>query len=255
MYRIASEFLIQPWFLGLCLSLLWLGRLMLGRTASRRELAGVILCLGVTVSVSTPAAAWFAGSTLQDSFPERYDRPADAEAIVVLGGYLRPPSAQRPKAQLGWDSLSRCLLAADLYRQGPACPLLLTGGQMDPTKPGPTISQAMEDFMSQYGIPPESLLLDVESQSTFENAEAARAILEPLGIHRVLLVTDAIHLRRAKLCFEQQGFEVVPRGCNYAGEFEWTVFSFLPSPDAAAEFQRVVHEWVGLMYYRARGRL
>jgi uncharacterized SAM-binding protein YcdF (DUF218 family) len=77
-----------------------------------------------------------------------------------------------------------------------------------------------------------------------------------LGIHRIILVTDAIHLRRAELCFRKQGFDIIPSGCNYgASQFNWSPLTFLPTPGAATSIRRALHEWIGILYYRVRGRL
>ena len=52
---------------------------------------------------------------------------------------------------------------------------------------------------------------------TRENAEAARVLLAPLGIKRILLVTSAWHLARAVPAFQQVGFEVIPRTSSATG--------------------------------------
>ena len=181
-------------------------------------------------------------------------RPEGAEAIVVLSGYLRPPTPTYPQARLGQDSLNRCLHAAELYFQEPRCLVVLSGGRMEADKPGPTLAEAMADFLARYGVAREDLLRETRSRSTYENAAETWKLLEPRGIRRIVLVTDAIHLRRAEGCFRSQGFDVLPSGCGYcASEFEWSPADFLPSVGAAVDMQRVLHEWIGIVYYRVRG--
>ncbi|QVL50065.1 MAG: YdcF family protein [Thiocapsa sp.] len=64
-------------------------------------------------------------------------------------------------------------------------------------------------------MPRSAILSESQSRNTRGNAEASRALVEPLGIDRVLLVTSAWHLRRAVPLFERVGFEVIPVGADY----------------------------------------
>jgi uncharacterized SAM-binding protein YcdF (DUF218 family) len=255
MYRFVVDTLLQPYFVLLTLTGLFLLRLWWRRTESRKRLWCVTIPFMLLWVISTPAVSFFALGTLEWAYPERYDRPESIDAIVVLGGYVDPPNETRPHAELGCDSLSRCLHAAKLYRDGPECPVVLTGGDMEPDEPGPTIAEAMGQFLAQYGIPERDLLLETKSESTYENATETRKLLESRDVRRIVLVTGAIHLRRAEMCFRKQGFEVVPSGCSYsASQFEWSVSMFLPSLGAAGAVDSVLHEWLGIIYYRMLGR-
>jgi uncharacterized SAM-binding protein YcdF (DUF218 family) len=254
MYRFVSDYLLQPYFVLLVLAAA--GALRRRRGESRRRLLWVTVPVLLLALLSTPVVAFFALGTLEWSYPERSQRPQGAEAIVVLGGYVSPPNETRPEAMLGWNSLNRCLRAADLYEQGPRCPVVVAGGDMDPDKPGPTVAEAMGEFLTRYGIPAEDMVLETTSESTYENALECRKLFESRSIRRVILVTDAIHLRRAEMCFRKQGIQVLPVGCLYAAsQFEWSVSSFLPSPGAIIDLDRVLHEWLGIVYYRALGRI
>jgi uncharacterized SAM-binding protein YcdF (DUF218 family) len=256
MYRIVADYLLNPYFVLLVLAAGGVLRLWWRPMERRWRLWWVTAPVLLLWVLSMPAVAFLALGSLEWAYPERPQRPAGAEAIVVLGGYVSPPSETRPRAMLGWNSLNRCFRAADLYEQGPRCPVLITGGDMEPDKPGPTLAEAMGDFLHRYGIPQEDLWLETESLSTFENARECSEILASRGIRRVILVTDAIHLRRAEMCFRKQGVEVLPVGCLYgASKFEWSGSMFLPNPGAIIDVQRVLHEWLGIAYYRLRGRI
>ena len=175
-------------------------------------------------------------------------------AIVVLGGHISHPSEVRPTARLGWDSLNRCFHAADLYKQGPPCPVIVTGGKVDWTNPGPTIAEEMSAFLITQGIPERDIHVESESSTTYENAVQSTRILDRLSARKILIVTDAIHLPRAGLCFQKQGFEVLASGCDYL-DFDWSLLAFLPHVSAAWDFQRSMHEWMGITYYWICGRI
>src|SRR5207249_5416937 len=103
-------------------------------------------------ALSTPAAAHLAMLSLESYAPPLEDRPADAGAIVVFSADVYPPEGPRTRAELDEDSLQRCLQAARLYKQGPPCPVLVSGGKVDPDTPGPTFAAALADFLEQHGV-------------------------------------------------------------------------------------------------------
>jgi uncharacterized SAM-binding protein YcdF (DUF218 family) len=185
-----------------------------------------------------------------------YQRPADAEAIVVLSSYVRPPNDFRLHPELDEDSVNRCLKAAELYHQGAPCPVVVTGGKVDPDSPGPSCSEVMRDLLLQLGVKNSDLSVENASRSTYENAVESRKLLDERRIHKILLVTDASPLVRAAGCFRKQGLEVVPCGCRYrATKFEISLAGILPNPSAARGCLRASHEWLGLAWYWLRGRI
>ena len=98
--------------------------------------------------------------------------------------------------------------------------------------------------------------IESTSRSTYENAVECRKLFERKGIRKIVLVTEATHMRRAALCFRKQGVEVVPAACHQrATEFKFSILNFLPSPNAADGISDSVHEWLGLAWYRLRGRI
>jgi uncharacterized SAM-binding protein YcdF (DUF218 family) len=114
----------------------------------------------------------------------------------------------------------------------------------------------MRDFLVQLEVPAADILVEDRSRTTWENAVEAHKVLKPLGIHKILLVTDAAHLCRAERCFRNQGMEVVPWGCRYrATVFRLELSQFLPSPDGGDGLRDATHEWLGLAWYGLRGRL
>ena len=88
--------------------------------------------------------------------------------------------------------------------------------------------------------------MEDRSRTTHENAfETARLLRKPAR-RKVMLVTDATHLRRTVVCFQAQGIEDVPRGANHrATKFDWTVIPFLPSPKAAVDIETVFQSACG----------
>jgi uncharacterized SAM-binding protein YcdF (DUF218 family) len=254
MYRFLVA-LLQPhlllWLLtGLALAGLW------RRREPRRRPLGLALALGALAAVSTPAVSHLALGSLEWQYPPPGRRPSDADAIVVLAGGTLPPNVAGGPPELDEDTLRRCLHAARLYHQGPPCAVLVSGGKVDPAPEAPSSAELMRDFLGQLGVKASDVIVEGSSLTTYENAVECCRLLEQRGLSRVVLVTDAADLFRAVRCFRKQGVDPVPSASCYRTErFEWSLFAFLPSPGAAAGFERAWHEWAGALWYRLRGRI
>ena len=131
-----------------------------------------------------------------------------ADAIVLLGGDTFPASPPQPIVQPG----QRAFYAATLYRQEKAPRILVSGGSIpwqtggDPTTP----AEQMGEVLTLLGVPADAITLETKSRNTAENARFSAPILEDWGVERVILVTSAMHMPRAKALFEAQGVEVIP---------------------------------------------
>jgi uncharacterized SAM-binding protein YcdF (DUF218 family) len=246
--------LLQPYPLLYLLTLVALLRLWRKRPAERRLVLFVLVPLLLLGIVSLPAVGHFAVGTLEWRYPPQSAAAGDAGVIVVLSGYVRPPSETVPEAELGSDTFLRCLHAARLYKAKPR-PILVSGGPNGPT--GPTLARSMRDFLAGQGVKEEDLLMEEESGTTYENALHSGEILSRRNFNRIVLVTSAFHMPRSERCFRALGFQVVASPCDYHSvRSSWTPCDFLlPSPHAAAGVEMAVHEWLGIAWYWLRGRI
>ena len=81
-------------------------------------------------------------------------------------------------------------------------------------------------------------------------------LLRAHAITKVALVTDCRHMLRAELCMRKQGMEVVPAPCCCYSETKLdSLRDYVPSAMAIRENEGTLHEWVGLAWYRIRGRI
>ena len=71
------------------------------------------------------------------------------------------------------------------------------------------------------------------------------------GKPRIILVTSAFHMRRARMLFERQGFEVEPFPVDFQNSDRpnITILSFVPSAQALAKSETAMREGVGMLYY------
>ena len=171
-------------------------------------------------------------------------------------GHVRPPDDTVPEAELGAETLLRCVYAARLYYQGKPRLIVVSGGKVDASIPGPTLAQAMGDFLVGQGIKETDLLAEDQSSTTYENAVLTGKTLFRRGIRQIVLVTSAVDMRRAEGCFRALGFHVTPFACVYrATRKTWLLSDILPDPDAASAVHRAAHEWLGIVWYWFHGRL
>lgn len=92
------------------------------------------------------------------------------------------------------------------------------------------------------GIEPSRIVLETQSENTYENALFCTALIRPRPGERWLLVTGALHMPRAIGSFRAMGFGVEP----------WPVYDGA-SPDPS--IIEAMHEWLGLIAYRLLGRI
>jgi uncharacterized SAM-binding protein YcdF (DUF218 family) len=240
-------YLFQPYVLVLLLLVLATVCLWRGRAGQPRRLRWLILLLVVLTLLSTPAVGCLALGSLEWQYPPLESLPDDVKAIVVLGGGV--VNSGRADEQLDGASIYRCLHAAKLYHQKPQM-VLVSGGKPDPDAPGQACADLMADFLAQLNVPRKDLIVENVSRTTYENALESRKILNERHIDRVVLVTEAMHLHRAVLCFQKQGIDVAPSGCHYRTlGFNGSLYDFLPSTDGLAGCETASHEWVGILWY------
>lgn len=117
------------------------------------------------------------------------DKAAPADAIVVLGAaeYAGKPS---PVFQARLDH------AKDLFEKKFAPLIITTGG----THPGEKISEgeAGKNYLVQQNIPAEKIIAETGSLTTKQNLTGVKEIAEKNGIQKIIIVSDAFHLYRAK---------------------------------------------------------
>jgi uncharacterized SAM-binding protein YcdF (DUF218 family) len=255
MYQFLSA-LLQPLPVLCILIATGLVTLWRRRVDTRRRLLSVTIPFVIMWIACTPIVGYLAIGSLEWAYPPKDGLPDNTGAIVVLGGSVRPPNDTVPEAELGAETLLRCLYAARLYHQGKPYLTVISGGKVDASVPGPTVAQAMRDFLVGQGIKETDLLVEDQSSTTYENAVLTGKILARQEIRQIVLVTSAVDMRRAEGCFRALGFQVTPFACVYlATRRIWSLRDILPNPDSASSVHRATHEWLGIVWYWFHGRL
>lgn len=172
----------------------------------------------------------------------RFSIPAEVRevhGVIVLAGPEDVGLSElysQPQIGEAGDRLTTFLALAVAH---PDARLVYTGGYQ---------SAVARDILVGAGVSAARIQFDEVSKNTCDSAVATRALVDAQPGERWLLITSASHMPRAMACFRASEWEVVPYPTDFrAGRWRFSVRDNLELIDTAS------HEWLGLLYYRARG--
>jgi uncharacterized SAM-binding protein YcdF (DUF218 family) len=224
------------------LVLIALGGLVLMRWRWYRRVGIIIVaaCLALLFVLALPVAGQALLVSLEQGLPLEPSKDAPPQAIVVLSAEVDHVVGP-PNVNVGPLTLQRLRAAAALYRRT-HLPILVSGGTLQEHDP-PMATVMAESLRSDFGVPVQ--WVEASSRDTWENAADSAAILEPLKIHSVYVVTHAWHEKRAVIAFRHFGLQVT------AAPVQLDVLSTTLLPEASAWLRSYygLHEWVGTAWY------
>jgi uncharacterized SAM-binding protein YcdF (DUF218 family) len=196
--------------------------------------AGALALAAFFILAYTPAAGAISRRVATRSPPQ----PADA--IVVLG------AGASADGVMSHQSLRRLVGGLRLYHRGLAPRLIVMG----PGNRGERLEAELRaDLARDLGVPSSALVVEGHGLTTRHEAALAARRVRASGGRRVLLVTGALHMRRAAVLFEREGLEVVPAPVP-------EMSSATRRPDARLELARLVAmELLARLHYRVAGYL
>jgi uncharacterized SAM-binding protein YcdF (DUF218 family) len=174
-----------------------------------------------------------------------------AQAIVVLAaGRLEHAAEYGGKDIPDYIALGRLRYAAKLQHET-GLPILVSGGNVAVDGAGESKADAMASALREDFVTPVRWV-EGTSENTAENAQFSAGILHQEGVRRILLVTDAMHMPRAKMVFAKTGLDVVAAPTMFFGAVSIGPFDFLPSAEGLRRSYYATYEWLGLVWYWAR---
>lgn len=228
--------------LSALLSWHWLGRSLI-----------ILALLGLYFS-ATPIGARLLLQPLEDQYPPLLQPMVGGDApqaIVVLGGgEIVDPGRAIPE-MANARTLMRLQAAAALAQQV-NLPVVPSGGA--PRFAAPSEAATMATLLRQSFHIKNTIWLEGKSYNTAANARDSAALLRQHGIHRIYLVTSAVHMPRAMAWFRHYGLQPVAVPCDYrmgaAGPLSWQ--SWLPRAIYEEISSEAMHEYAGLLWYQWR---
>lgn len=172
---------------------------------------------------------------------------SDAQALVVISAGLDPVGREFGRASASGHTLLRLRYAAFAQRQT-GLPVLVSGGQVL-TESDLTLAEVMAaELVTQFRVPVR--WLEGRSRNTAENARYSADILDRAGIDSILLITEAFHMPRAVMAFEQAGLTVIAAPTAPLDNNESAILAWVPTARALDNATLALHEYLGWLVYR-----
>jgi len=159
---------------------------------------------------------------------------------------MQPPTSRNPYSDLG-SAADRYWHAWRLWRAGKTPEIVVSGGALPWRDARSTEAEAAVRFLTDLGVPANRILLESVSLDTRQNAQMTEAILRTRGARKVLLVTSALHMRRALGRFEQiPGIEFIPVATDHEVAIDPPgLIRWLPDTGALDGSRRTLKEYIG----------
>ena len=176
------------------------------------------------------------------------------QAIVILSGGRNLDAQEYGNADtVSMHTLERIRYGAWLHRHT-RIPILVTGSKVYESSRPAEAEIIQQVLLEEYQVPVQ--WLEINSRNSWENAVFSQAILKEAGIKRIYLVTQAWHMRRARMAFEAVGLEVIPAPTGFLhndtrGDAP-LIMDFLPSSNALLTNYFFSHELMGIVWYKLR---
>lgn len=172
-----------------------------------------------------------------------------ADAIVILGGGVYHDGPEYGTDTVGSLTLERLQYGAYLQRQT-GLPLLVTGGM-----PEGGVAEAVlmkRTLEQEFKVPVR--WAETRSLDTAQNAQFSSAILKAAGVRKILVVSHAWHLPRARIAFEGKGLTFIPAPTRFAyvagSRSGPEIFNYLPQARALLKSHYALHELIGMLWYK-----
>lgn len=183
------------------------------------------------------------------------DQGTKYAAGVLLTGDIATydHATQRVIGRSGSDRLMQII---ELYQQGVIEKIIVSGGSGHLIYTDRTEAVYIGIYLSRIGIPEEAVIMDTLSKNTHQNTLHVAEILQQYNITEpVLLITSALHMKRAGACFERAGipFIAYPTAKITGDRLYNFDHLFIPSVMTLKQWDLLIHELVGYVAYKVMG--
>jgi uncharacterized SAM-binding protein YcdF (DUF218 family) len=174
-------------------------------------IAAVVVC-AVAVAL---ACRYFDRVARQIERQSTIDEARPADVIVVLGA-----AEYRGKPSPVFEA--RLNHALWLYLRDQAPLILTTGGAGgDPLFTEGGVGRA---YLAAHGVPPEDIIVENEGESTVESVVTVAEIMQRMGLHSCIVVSDGYHIYRVKKMLVARGLAVYGSPRPAAPASRWVYF-------------------------------
>lgn len=224
--------LVLPSGLALTLGVLGvLAALLRRRLLSWCLLAASVATLGI-FSMGVVAAALM--SPLEYAYPVvRSAQHPDARHIVVLTGWATEDPLMPLTGRMNTSSAFRVLLALELHRERPDCPLIVSGK--------PVAAKIMAESLRKLGVPHDRIRIEDRSESTVQSSQHLRPFV---GDAPFFLVTSGGHMPRSMEAMSRAGLKPIAAPTDHQMPRDWWRAEWMPTPNSLEVSDLAVHEYL-----------
>jgi uncharacterized SAM-binding protein YcdF (DUF218 family) len=237
--------------------------LLLGSALLRKREAPRRTCFWLAVTLLLLCGNGWVVGALTKHLEWKYLPPnpvPQADCILILSGGTLTRTPPRPTVEVT-DAGDRILYGAYLYRQGKATNIICTGGLASVANGQRAYADDMAELLENLGISKGAIIRETQAGNTREHALCLGTVLQDHNFKRVLLVTSAAHMPRSMGVFKRlcPFVEVIAAPTDFhvtePAAIPWYqhLMAIVPTPQHLSEFSDVMHEYLGMAYYRLRG--
>ncbi|WP_339792891.1 ElyC/SanA/YdcF family protein [uncultured Imperialibacter sp.] len=165
--------------------------------------------------------------------------------IIVLGAGYGYNEKLSPLSRLSTTTLGRLVEAVRVYQALPGAKVAGSAGLIHQSI---NQAQAIAEGALALGVLPSDTLQLRGALNTWE--EAGKFVVRFGKGSRVVIATDAIHMRRAMMLFKARGLQPIAAPTNHLikTEIHLNLFDFLPSTSSLRKTELVMHEHLGILW-------
>jgi uncharacterized SAM-binding protein YcdF (DUF218 family) len=181
---------------------------------------------------------------------------APPDGIIILGGSIEADVSAAHGTPVVRSAPDRIIEAAALAHRYPNARIVFSGGSANLISNDAREADFAGAIFEGLGIAKSRLTMERGSRNTVENAQFSKALVAPKEGERWLLVTSAFHMPRSIGLFRKAGFAVEAYPVDWRVGGRGDLFSFSSMMlDGLGRTDLAVREWIGLIAYRATGKI
>jgi uncharacterized SAM-binding protein YcdF (DUF218 family) len=209
-------------------------------------LAALVAGAVIFLLLSTGPVAYWLMRPLE--FKYDYDRTQVAQPgakfIVVMAGYALDEEYYPVSSKVNSSSLFRIVEALHLWLMDQNRSIVVSGRG--------DVPEIMARVVLSLGVGAEKIIVENESFNSFESARNIQKIVqgEPF-----ILVTSAGHMPRCVSLFRKIGMSPIPAPTDFQVGKNPLNANLLPSTGHLSYSELAMHEYLGIAWYRLKGRI
>lgn len=217
------------------------------RKRARRAVVYALVLIGVSSAGCT--ASLLTGNLEAQAFCSvngSVNESVTYDAVILLGGLMdarsNPPSYN--------DAVERLLVTYDVLRANRAKFAILSSGS---DCRGESEAALLGRQLRAWGIDGSRLILEEKSVNTRKNALYSKSIIDAHKFQNVMLITSAMHMKRAAGCFRAVGLTPALLPVDYRAARRFYEAGLFPRARALSDTTDAIRETAGWYVYRGLG--